>query len=211
MPRKIVAGYILHLMRFIEDHGRIFRQDAAEVVLLQRQIREEEVMVHDNQVGFLRPLVHSRHKARVERRAFLPRASVAPCVQASPQFRIIRQERQLRAIARLRQLGPILDLPKIIHFLDALKQRLVLHLVQLRNAQKIRPPLHQCGFQVRRKMFLQKRNIFLEQLLLQRFRCRGDHHTTSARDRRNQVGERLARPGAGLHDRVMMRFERIVY
>src|SRR5256884_4560971 len=91
-------------MRFIEDHGRIFRQDAAEVVLLQRQIREEEVMVHDNQVGFLRPLVHSRHKARVERRAFLPRASVAPCVQASPQFRIIRQERQLRAIARLRQL-----------------------------------------------------------------------------------------------------------
>src|SRR5256884_6174869 len=42
LPRKIVAGYILHLMRFIEDHGRIFRQDAAEVVLLQRQIREEE-------------------------------------------------------------------------------------------------------------------------------------------------------------------------
>src|SRR5258708_36944930 len=34
LPAKIIAGYVLHLMGFIKNHRRIFREDAAEVVLL---------------------------------------------------------------------------------------------------------------------------------------------------------------------------------
>ena len=141
----------------------------------------------------------------------MPGAGIPPRVQAPPQFRIVRQESQLRAVARFRQLRPILDLAKIIHFLDSPEQRLILRLVQFRNAQKVRPPLHHRHFQVGGKVFLQKRNVLLEELLLQRF-CRGrNHYTPAAANRGNQVRQGLARSSARFHNGVMMRCECVVH
>src|SRR5437016_3903825 len=60
-------------------------------------------------------------------------------------------------------------------------------------------------------MFLQKRNILLVELFLERFRRRGNHHPPSAANRRQQISQRFPGARAGLHNGVMMRFERIVY
>src|SRR5213080_4315743 len=71
-----------------------------------------------------------------------------------------------------------------VQFLHALQQSLVGHLIQLRNTKEIRAPLHHRNFEVRREMLLQKRNILLIELFLQRFRGRGNHHAPSAANRR---------------------------
>ena len=154
-------------MRFIKNNRRIFRQDAPEIVLLQRQVREKQMVIHDDQVGLFGQLVHARQKAWIKRRALLARARIPSRVQPPPKLRIIRQERQFRAVPRFRYFRPILDLPERIQLLHALQQRLILHMMQLRDAQKIRAPFHHCHFQVRREMLLQKRNVLLVELLLQ--------------------------------------------
>src|SRR2546423_9085867 len=41
LPPEIVARHVLDFMRFVEDHRRIFRQNAAKIVMLQRQVREK--------------------------------------------------------------------------------------------------------------------------------------------------------------------------
>src|SRR5213079_3266853 len=60
-------------------------------------------------------------------------------------------------------------------------------------------------------MLLQKRNVLLVELFLQRFRGRGNHHAPTAANRRQKIRQRLSRARAGLHDSVMMRFECIVH
>src|SRR5438876_9144396 len=110
LPPKIIAGYVFHLVGFIENYRRIFRQDAAEIVLLQRQVRKEQMVIDDDQVSFLCALVHAGHKTWIERRAVLARAGVPSRVQLSPKLGIIRQEGEFRAVTGLRQSRPVLDL-----------------------------------------------------------------------------------------------------
>ena len=43
-------------MRFVENHRGVLRQDAAEIVAAQREISEEKMMVHDDQIRFRRAL-----------------------------------------------------------------------------------------------------------------------------------------------------------
>jgi hypothetical protein len=60
-------------------------------------------------------------------------------------------------------------------------------------------------------MFLQEWNIFLVKLLLQRLGGCRNNYAASAANCGDQVGERLARTGAGFHDGVVMLFECVVY
>ena len=92
--------------------ARIFRQNTSEIVLLQRQIREKQMMIHDNQIGFRGALVHFRHKTFRKIRALLSGTSVPSRIQSRPQFRIVRQKRKLGAVARLRQFAPVANLPE---------------------------------------------------------------------------------------------------
>jgi hypothetical protein len=89
LPPKIIAGHILHLVRFVKHYRRIFRQYAPEIILLQRQIREKQMVIHDNQVRILRSLMHRCNKTGIEVRALLPGARIAARVQPRPQIRII--------------------------------------------------------------------------------------------------------------------------
>ena len=56
---EILPGDVLDLVRFVEHHGVILRQDAAcELFVLQRQVGEEQVVIDDDDVALRRPLVH---------------------------------------------------------------------------------------------------------------------------------------------------------
>src|SRR6266446_5973307 len=197
LPAKIIAGYIFHFVRFVKHDRRIFRQDASEIVLLECEVREKQMMIYDDQIRFLGALLHGGDEALLKLRTFLSRAGISPRVDSRPKLRIVGQKRKLGAIAGFRQLGPILNLTERIHLLNALKNRLVGNLMQLGATQEIRAPLHDCYFQLGCKVLLQKRNVFLIELLLQRLGGGGDHHAASAANRRQQIRQRLTRAGSG--------------
>ena len=77
-------------------------------------------------------------------------------------------------------------------------------------AQKIRAALHDGDFEFGREVLLQEWNVFLVELLLQRFRCGGDYDAAAAANCGEQVGERFAGAGAGFDDGVMFFGESVV-
>ena len=164
------------------------------------------MVIHDDQVRFLRALVHRGDEAALEFGALLAGAKIAARVDAIPQLGVVGEERQLVAVARFGQLFPVADLREPVNLVDSLQDRLALHLMHFLAAEKIRAALHQRGLQIRREVFLQEGNVLLEELLLQRFGRRRNDHAPSAANRGNQIRERLAGAGAGLdHDVLMLR------
>ena len=112
-------------------------------------------------------LMHRGDEALIEFRAFLAGASVAARVEAHPEIGIVGEKCELGAIAGFGQLRPIADLAERVDFFEAFEHRLVGHLMRFDAAEKIRAALHHRDFEFRREMLLQKRNVFLIQLLLQ--------------------------------------------
>ena len=56
---EILAGHLFDFVRLVENHRMIFGQDAAFVVfVLERQVREKQVMVDNDDVALLRALMH---------------------------------------------------------------------------------------------------------------------------------------------------------
>ena len=52
---EVLAGHVFNFVRFVEDHGVIIGQDAAFVVIvLQRKIGEEQMVIDDDDVAFQR-------------------------------------------------------------------------------------------------------------------------------------------------------------
>ena len=107
LAAEIIAGHVFDFVRFVENDGGIFGQDRAEIVLANGEIGEEEMMVHDDQVGFVRALVHRRDEAALKFRALLPAAQVAARVDAIPELGIVGKKSELAAIARFRQFLPV--------------------------------------------------------------------------------------------------------
>ena len=97
-------------MRFVENHGAVFGKHAAEIVLLERQVGEKKMVIHDDQVGLGGALVHRREETPVELRAFGTGAGVAARVEALPQIRIVGQKIEFRAVARGRHFFPVANL-----------------------------------------------------------------------------------------------------
>ncbi len=52
-------------------------------------------------------------------------------------------------------------------------------------------------------MFLQKRNVLVEKLLLQILGAGGDHHAFAGKQRGDQVRERFAGAGARVHQQML--------
>jgi hypothetical protein len=155
-------------------------------------------------------LMHRGDEALIELGAFLARACVAARIEAHPQIGIVGKECELGAIAGLGHFRPIVDLAKRVDFFEAFEHRLIGHLMRFDAAKKIRAALHHGNFEFGREVFLQERNVFLVELLLQRFCGRGNYDAAAAANRGKQVGERLAGSGPGLDDGVMLFGEGVV-
>ena len=110
LTAEIIARHVFDFVRFIENDRGIFGQDRAEIVLADGEIGEKEMMIHDDQVGFVRPLVHRRDEATLKFRALLPGAQVAARVDAVPKLGVVGQERQFAAVAGFGKLLPVVNL-----------------------------------------------------------------------------------------------------
>ena len=210
LAAEIIAGDVLDFVRLVENHRGIFRQDRAEIVLAEGEVGEKKMMIDDDQVRFLRALVHRGDEAALKFGALLAGAEVAARVDAIPQLGVVGKKRQLAAVAGFGQLFPIADLREPVHFVDALQDGLALHLVHFLPAQKIGAALHQRGFQIRREMLLQEGHVLLEELLLKRFGGRRNDHAAAAANRGNQIRQRLACARARFDDDVLVLRESFV-
>ncbi len=83
-----LRGQIRQLMRFIEDHGIGAGQDVTEALLLQRQIRQQQMVVDHHQIRFIGATARRKYMAAAELGAAATRAAVAggrePLAQRMP-------------------------------------------------------------------------------------------------------------------------------
>ena len=102
----------------------------------------------------------------------------------------------------------------VLDLLQPAEHGLVGQVVELLAAQIVVAPLHvadlQLAFAVGKKRLLEKRNIFVEELFLQILGAGGDDDALAGTNHGHQVGQRLARAGAGLDDQVTLFFERLL-
>src|SRR5262249_2056550 len=211
---EILAGDVLHLVRLVEYGGVIFRQDpACELVVLQRQIGKEEVMVDDDDVALLRPLVHEGEEAALELLALLPAAQIAPRVQLRPSRALLRQRLDFGAVAEFGGLFPFANDLEVGGFLEAGQDRLPVGVVDFLAAGVVAAAFHVTDLKWTVEMLLQKRDIFEEELLLQILGTGGHHNTLAGQNGGNQGRQRLPPPSAGLDDEVVAivqrRFDRL--
>ena len=207
---EILPRYVLNLVGLIENHRRIVGDDAAEVLVLHRQVGEKQMMVHDHHVALMRPLVHFRDEAALELLAALPGAQFPPGVDLQPRRTVFRQGLNLRAVAGFRSLFPVANDLEVGHFFQAGQHGLFLGVVNLLPAGVVAAPLHVANPQRMIEMLLQKRDVFEIQLLLQILRARGDYHPSTGQDSGHQVCERLARSGPGVdHQMPLLRQRRL--
>ena len=91
---------------------------------------------------------------------------------------------------------------------------LVGEVVELLAAQIVVAPLHvtdvELAFAVGKKRLFEKRDIFVEELFLQILGSGGNDDALAGTDDGHQVGQRLARAGAGFDDQVTLFFQRLL-
>ena len=177
------------------------------------QVEAVEVEVHHDDVGLLGPLAgrlgeaHATARAARRARALLGRhAHRAPrplgrlhvelgAVAASRWWRPSRRGAAAPrpAPARPRRRGRAGPRP-----CPAVEQ-----LVEALHAQVVRPALQQRPLEAVAQVPLEERQVLAGQLVLQRLGGGGHDGGALREDRRHEVGERLARAGAGLHGDVL--------
>ena len=96
-------------MGFIEYHGVRGSENVAEAILLERKIGEQQMMINDYDVGFLRDAARGNHMATRKFLAALPKAVVASRGDLRPQRVRVRKSTHLRKIARSRGQCPTFD------------------------------------------------------------------------------------------------------
>src|SRR5205807_8036634 len=138
LSSEVITGHVFDLVRFVKYNCGVLRQYAAKIIPAQRQIREEKMMVDDDQIRIRGTTMHRGNKTPFELHAFLSGASLAPGVQLGPQLALIWQKGELRPVPSLRQAFPIANLREPIQFFDALQDRLAFHLVNFMPAKEIR-------------------------------------------------------------------------
>ena len=196
-----LRGEIGDLVRLVEDHRVRGAQQIAETVFLEREIREQQMVIDDDDVGF------DGLAARVDHVALPISAQRAPrqlsrvevtcghsgCASPrsgtsarSPVF-VMPAQRSTRASVRSRVPARL--------FCAA-------ELLQAVGAQIVRAALEQRDARRHADGAGDQRQVFVEELVLQRARAGGDEHPFARQQRRHEVGEGLAGARARLdHER----------
>ncbi len=161
-------------MRFIQNDGLGARQQIAEALVLERQIREQQVMIHHHDVRRLRVAPRLEHMAARELRALLAEAILAGRGDARPQGRLLRQIGELGQIAGLGRRRPARNPrqhPRQPAF-GAQQRSLLSGQFQTMAAQVIAAALEQGDLGGQPQRPGEQRHIAAKQLILQACACR---------------------------------------
>ncbi len=197
-------------MRLVQDDGIRARQQIAEALILEREIRQQQMMIHHHDLRGLGLAAGLEHMAAGELRALLPQTVLARRGDHRPHRRLLRQVGELREVAGLGARGP----PRCAreHPRRAATPKLERALgggqIQAVPAQIVRAPLEQRHLHRQPQRFGEQRQIAAEQLVLQRARAGGDDHAARRQQRRHEVGEGLTGAGPRLDDERLAACER---
>jgi hypothetical protein len=187
LAAEIIAGHRFDFVGFVENDGGVIGEDRAEIVLADGEIGEEEMVIDDDEIGFMSALMHSGDEAAAEFGAILSGAGVAAGIETLPEIGIVGKKIELGAVAGLRDMFPIHNLLEPIDLIEALEDRLAGHLMKFLAAEKIPAALHDGGAEIGREMAAKEGNVFLKELFLKRLGGGGDNDAAAAANSGNQV------------------------
>src|ERR1043165_8910753 len=142
------------------------------------------MMIDDDDVGVLRTIAHARDETRIEVGTLLTETRIRTRVDMAPERERLRQVRELRAIAKLGLLGPVTNVVEVIDVFQPVEYGRGLRAREPVEAKVVVPALHVSGFEGFGQDALEKRNVFLHQLLLQVLGPGGNDHAPPSTERR---------------------------
>jgi len=210
---EVIAGDRLDRMGLVEDDHVVVGQDA-HLVSPQGQVGEEQGVVDDQDLGVL----DAPAGLVVEALPIVGTlASHAIAVLAGHLVPDGRQgaEVEIRPRAVVGALGPAGNLAELLELGLAREEagRALQRVSHPPPAEVIAAPLDQHGGELQRDHAVEERDVLVDQLLLEADRVGGDDHSEwggvlfpgsrRGQDRRHQIGETLAHPGARLDHQVL--------
>ena len=157
-------------------------------------------MVHHHDVRLHRLGARLEYEAFLVVGAFLSQATVARGSHLHPDRRILRHVRQPALVARVADLGVLLDPAQMLDVFARLEHAVRFGARQMVVAQVVRASLEQRHRNRRLQRIAHHRQVFLEQLVLQVLGAGRDDHLAAREQRGNQVGKSLAGTRACLDD-----------
>jgi len=193
-------------MGFVEDHRSVIRQTLTELIPAYVEIREEQVVVDDHDVGCVRSGTHACNETRLVFRTLLPDTHVATSVYPIPKRKIFRKIDEFASISGLSFVRPPANGVELIHLIKAVENGLMLGLVNTIQASIVSAALHIRRRELLWQDLLQERNVLFHQLFLQILGAGRDDDPLfffqCCRDRRDKIRECLASSCACLYDQV---------
>ena len=212
---EIASGHVFQFVGFVENHGPGLGQDSGIGrvlgVLLDRQVGKKQVMVDDDDVALHCLAMHFGDEAAVPGAAFLSQAGIGAGVDLVPERAGFRKRRQFGPVAGVRDFFPGGDGAVVLDLLQTAQHGLVGEVVELFAAQIVVASFHvthvELAFSGGKERPFEKRDIFMEELLLQILGSGGNDDALAGPNDGHQVGQRLARSGAGFDDQVALLFQ----
>ncbi len=106
-PAEKLLRDIRQLMRFVDDDDVGAREQLAETALLQGQVRQQQVMVHDHDVRRLRAPSRLEHATAIEELAIATETILDRGRHDRPQRVIVGEILELGEVAGVARLAPV--------------------------------------------------------------------------------------------------------
>lgn len=158
------------------------------------------MVIDDDDIRLLRLAARLHHEAVLVMRTFLAEAVVTRGRNHRPHGRRLRHARELGLVAAPGDLREAEDVLQVRGVLPRRQAAVVGGPLQIVVAQVVRAPLEHRDRHRHRERVAHRRDVALEQLILQVLRARRHDHLAAPEHRRDEVCIRLAGAGAGLDD-----------
>jgi hypothetical protein len=199
------AGHLGQLVRLVEDDRVAGRQQLAHAFVLEHDVGKEQVVVDHHHVGGQGILPRRQHEAALLMRAFLAEAVLPRRGGDRPGAGILRHIDALGLVAGSGALGEAHDLAQVRGFLARRQACRRQGALQVVGADVIGAPLEQRNRRANTQRIAHRRQVAIEELVLQGLGAGGDDHLAAREQGRHQIGEGLAGAGAGLgHQRLVV-------
>ena len=197
-------------MRLVEDHGVVLREDGRAVgPCPQRQVREVEGVVGDDEIGLPRPLTRLLGVAATDQRAATACAALGSDGELRPE-RLRRLEVELGAVAGLRRLDPVTEPLEVGRVLGrAEKTAELVDPLKVLAAEIVLPPFDDGDPDAASQGGGRGRHVLRQELLLERLRRRRHHDALAGEKGRQEVGQALSGARPRLCNEVVAAPERL--
>ena len=184
-------------MRLVEDDSVAGGQELGDAFVLEPQIGEEEMVIDHDHFGVERGLARLHDEACLEMGAVAAQAGIPAGNGVVPGVGVLGDAFGFGAVAAGGGFGEARDLLQpgcVLALTEAAVGKIALQVVM---ADVVGAAFQQGKFDGGFQGTPRGRQVTVEELVLQRPGAGGDHHLAARQQRGQQVGQRLARTGAG--------------